>query len=641
MKQMIPIILIILFVITGCKSSDNNEAVQSPSNQVTPIFPESPITIEPIEGIRDDFARGVDISTLIEMEEHGQIYYDEHGNPKDLFEILNEHNVNWIRVRLWNNPYDVPWSNTLSKDGNVIQGPIGGGTNDLTKAISLSKRAKEAGMKVLLDFHYSDFWADPGKQYKPAAWEGLDFESLKKALYQFTYDSLKSMEEENCLPDMVQVGNEINSGLVFPEGRDITSQNAFELLEQGTLAVRKIATEASSPIKIMIHLAEGGDRSMFVKVFDRLTEEGLDYDVIGVSFYPYWHGTLTQLQLNLKTLEERYHKEVTVAEVAYGYGTADGDITGNIFNETLELAGGYKATVLGQASCIRDIMDVVSHVNNQKGLGIFYWEPAWLTPEGTGWVTGDGNAWENQAMFDVDGKVLDSMDVFYSVYGDQVVNTTYVGVDPLTFKIDQGQKVTLPYRVSALYSNDRFESMTVKWENLPLNYNTIPGTYTVKGIVEDNGQPVSAIIDVIESHNVLTNGGFEESLSGWTIDPKIMKLGKEGENPYTGYYALNYWAAGDFSGDMSSTVDDLENGTYEVTAWIMGASLGQSASYMKVTSGGKEYTAAIQVTGFNDWKKLVISGVDVTDGTLTFGVHLDEVGGSWGWIDDFKVSPIQ
>lgn len=638
MKQMLAISIILLLVLTGCTSSGNTDK----SNSVTlNEQKKSPLAIEPIEGIRDDFARGVDISTLIEMEEHGQVYYDEEGNAKDLFEILKDHNVNWIRIRLWNDPYDVPWSDTLSKDGNIIEGPIGGGTNDLVKAVALSKRAKEAGMKVLLDFHYSDFWADPGKQNKPAAWEGHDFEALKKALYQFTYDSLKTMQEENCLPDMVQVGNEINNGLVFPDGQDIMSKNAFELLEQGTSAVRDIAEETSYPIKIMIHLAEGGDRSMFVKVFDRLTEQGLDYDVIGVSFYPYWHGTLTQLQLNLKTLEERYHKEVAVAEVAYGYGTGDGDQTGNIFNETLELAGGYKASVLGQASCIRDIMDVVSHVNNEKGFGIFYWEPAWLTPEGTGWVTGDGNAWENQAMFDVDGKVLDSLDVFYSVYGDQVVTKQYVGVDPITFKIDQGQKVTLPYRVSALFSNDRFESMTVKWDNLPLNYNSVPGTYTVKGIVEDNQEPVTAIIDVIESHNVLKNGGFENGLADWTIDPAIMKLGKEGENPYTGYYALNYWAAGDFSGEMTSTVEQLENGTYEVTAWVMGASLGQSASYMKVTSGGKEYTAAIEVTGFNDWKKLVITDIEVSDGTLTLGIQLDEVGGSWGWIDDFKVSPVQ
>lgn len=626
--------IIALSIVTGCRSSKTSTTTE----EITAV---SPLAIEPIEGISDDFANGVDISSLIEMEQHGQKYYDDDGVEKDLFEILDNHGVNWIRVRVWNNPYDVPWSTSLSKDGAVIQGPIGGGTNDLAKAIALSQRAKAYGMKVLLDFHYSDFWADPGKQYKPAAWEGLGFEELKSALYQFTYDSLASMADANCLPDMVQIGNEINSGLVFPEGRDINSQNAFELLEQGTKAVRAISDKMAQPIKIMIHLAEGGDRSMFVKVFDGFTKKGLDYDVIGVSFYPYWHGTLTDLQLNLKTLEERFNKEVAVAEVAYGYGTADGDITGNIFNETLEVSGGYKATILGQASCIRDIMEVVSNVSNQKGLGIFYWEPAWLTPGDAGWVTGDGNAWENQGLFDIEGHALDSLDVFYAVKNGTGTEPVFKEVDPITFKIDQGQKVSLPYRVSARFSNDRFQMMTVKWDNLPLNYNTEAGIYQVKGTLEDNLEEVIAQIEVIESFNILTNGGFEEGIDGWTFDANIFKLGKEAENPYTGYYAMNYWAAGDFKGELRYTLDSVENTNYELTAWIMGASLGKTSTFMVASSSGQEYRAKIEVTGFNDWKKLVISDIKVTDGHIEFGIDLDEVGGSWGWIDDFKLSPMK
>jgi len=181
--------------------------------------------------------------------------------------------------------------------------------------------------------------------------------------------------------------------------------------------------------------------------------------------------------------------------------------------------------------------------------------------------------------------------------------------------------------------------MTVKWDNLPLNYNTQPGTYEVKGILEDNGEEVKALIDVIESHNVLTNGGFEEGSDGWILDETIMKLGKEGENPYTGYYALNYWAAGDFKGQLRYSAEGLEDTTYELTAWIMGASLGSSSSKLVAISGGKEYSATIEVTGFNDWKKLVISNIPAVDGEIIFGIDLDEAGGSWGWIDDFKLSP--
>jgi arabinogalactan endo-1,4-beta-galactosidase len=630
MKQWIvgSIVVVILLVMSGCKAEP-----------VEKTYPRSPLSIEPIQGISDKFIRGVDISTLIEMEENGQKYYDSELKEADLFDILDDHGVNWIRVRVWNNPYNVPWSTTLSKDGLLIEGPIGGGTNDLEKAIELSKRAKAKNMNVLVDFHYSDFWADPGKQFKPAEWENLSFEELKKAVYDFTYNSLEQMSKEGCLPDMVQIGNEVNSGLIFPEGRDIKSEQAYELIAQGVLAVRTFSKEKTTPIKVMIHLAEGGDRSLFVQVFDHFTEKGLDYDVIGVSFYPYWHGSLTDLKLNLKTLEERYQKEVVVAEVAYANGYTEGDTTGNIFNETMEEEGGYKASVLGQATCIRDIMEVVSEVSNQRGLGIFYWEPAWLTPAGTGWVTGEGNGWENQAMFDINGRVLDSMDVFYAVYQGESLEAKFSEIAPVAFKIDQGQKVTLPYRVKALFSNHKYESMTVKWENLPLNYSSQPGNYEVKGVIEDLNEDVLATIEVIESNNVLTNGGFEEGIEGYVFDTTSMKLGKEGENPFTGHYAFNYWAAADFQSKLRYTASDLTDTTYELTCWIMGSSLGKSDSKLVAISGGKQYEAKIEVTGFNDWKKLVIQGIKVVDGSIEFGVDLDEVGGSWGWIDDFKLSP--
>lgn len=600
----------------------------------------SPLYIEPVENMREDFIMGVDISTLVEMEALGQVYYDGQ-EAEDLFLILKDHGVNWIRIRLWNDPYDVSWSYVESPTGDVIEGAIGAGTCDINVALELSERAKEAGMKVLLDFHYSDFWADPGKQYKPDAWADLSGDALEKTLYDYTYETLQTMEEGNCLPDMVQVGNEVNSGLLWPDGRDITSEGAFDLLASGSKAIRDISERYDQEIKVMIHLAEGGDRGMFVEAFDALTEGGLDYDVIGVSYYPYWHGSMTQLQLTLQTLEERYGKEVVVAEMAYGYSDVNGDSLDNIFNSELEAKGGYKASVQGQATYIRDVIATVAGVRNDKGLGVFYWEPAWLTPEGAGWITGAGNGWENQCLFDVQGRVLDSLDVFYAVglEADQDQLVTFESFEPLEYIINQGQKVSLPYRIKALYSDHRYVEMTVNWDNISPGYNDNPGLYTVEGLVEDLDTKVVAHIEVLESNNIFDIGGYEEGFGdGWEFDEEIVKLGKKGENPFTGYYALNFWNAADFSTKVTYKMD-IENKNYDVSVWVMGSSLGTTNSYLYADNGQETFKMKIEMTGYGDWRKYIIEDVPVIDGYLSFGLILDEAAGSWGWVDDFELSP--
>ena len=623
-------------------TGDSNDAQSGNGGKMPGSQAPSSLNIEAIEHLPEDFIKGVDISTLTEMEEFGQKYYDDEGNERDLFEILQEHGVNYIRVRLWNDPYDVSWSKDLSSTGQIIEGAIGAGTCDLNNAISLSQRAKAHGMKVLLDFHYSDFWADPGKQYKPDAWQGLSNKELKKAVYDFTYSTLETMNRQGALPDMVQIGNEINSGLIWPEGRGITSQGAFELLGEGTTATRAISVETGQNIQIMIHLAEGGDRHAFMEAFDSLTLKGLDYDIIGASYYPYWHGTIKELELNLRMLEERYGKKVLVAEMAYGYGFDDSDSSGNIFNSDMVAIGGYEASVQGQGAYIRDVMATVASIRDEKGLGVFYWEPAWLTPEGAGWISGEGNAWENQCLFDVEGHALDSLDAFYLVYeayNQGYREGTYKNYEPIDYKIDQGQKVTLPYRALVAYTDGRYHEMTVAWENLPLGYNETPGIYQVSGVIEDLETSIMATIEVVENNNILTNGGFENALSSWFIEDKIMKLGKEAENPFTGRYALNYWAAADFSGEMRYDTSQIPDGTYDLSVFIMGASLGATDSYLFVRTASGEQVSKIEVVGFNNWQKITINDIIVTDGQFDFGIHLEETGGSWGWIDDFQLVP--
>lgn len=357
----------------------------------------------------DDFIRGVDISMLHQIESVGGRYFDARGEARDLLSILKERGVNWVRFRLWVDPRDA---------GGL---PLGGGNNDLEVGLALAKRSRDAGMKLLLDLHYSDTWADPAHQATPRSWATLDAGALAKEVYDYTSETLRAFGEAGAFPDMVQVGNEINSGMLWPLGhiykdessgipRAQAQANFVSFLEHGTRAVRDAAQARGVAVKVMLHLADGGDKDGFTYFFDRYVA-GVDHDVIGISYYPYWHGTLAELVANMTNLRDVYGKEIVVAETAYAFTLEEGDELANIFGPTAETAGGFAATVENQATVVRSIMDAVRDLGD-PGLGVFYWEPAWIPVAGAGWRTGEGNAWENQAMFDFDGRALPSLDVF-------------------------------------------------------------------------------------------------------------------------------------------------------------------------------------------------------------------------------------
>ena len=380
--------------------------------------------------------KGMDVSTLIEEEACGAKYYDG-GIPGDALEILKKYGTNYVRLRLWNDPYD--------EEGR----PYGAGTNDLPKTIALSKRAKALGMKVLLDYHYSDFWADPGKQNVPKAWRDYTREELSQAVHDFTAFSLTKMQEEGVLPDMVQVGNEITNGLLWPTGKKPNFDEIADYISSGIRAVRSI----SEDIEIMIHLDNGGFNSMYVEWFDNYMKRGEDFDIIGLSYYPFWHGTLDELSFNMKDMAERYGKKIVVAEVSMGFSMEDyrsyeipvevkekietessGDIqrkqelTDRYISENLmgmatrphlleKLT--YPMTPEGQAGFMQDVMQRIAEVPG--GLGFFYWEPAWVPVPGCGWAneealryTGEkgpgGNEWANQALFDYEGNSLPALE---------------------------------------------------------------------------------------------------------------------------------------------------------------------------------------------------------------------------------------
>lgn len=367
--------------------------------------PTQPVANIQVGGYRNDFVRGVDISTLTAIEDNGGKYLDSNGTERDLLDILKDRGVNYVRLRLWNDPQK------------------SGGYNDKADVIRLAKRVKEKGMKILLDFHYSDEWAHPGQQLRPKAWEGLSFEELKQAVFNYTSEVVGEMKSSGAMPDMVQIGNEINSGVQNGLNSNVNFDENVALLKSGVDGVR--AVDGGDQVQIMIHLAEGGKPELFDWYFGEVEERGLDYDIIGLSYYPFWHGTFADVRKTMNTVSAKYKKEVIIAETSYPFSYKNGDAHGNIIGspEALNVGGAtFPATVQGQHDAIAGIMDMIAEVPDGRGAGFFYWEPAWIAAN-VGWIASEGDAWENHAMFDYDeypanggysfeGRALESLNVY-------------------------------------------------------------------------------------------------------------------------------------------------------------------------------------------------------------------------------------
>lgn len=392
--------------LAGCQS------VHSSNHRSADINTDSDEVVITSPQLRTDFIRGMDISMLPEIEKLGGKYY-QNGHEKDLVKILKENGVNSIRARLWVDP--------MSASGEVF----GGGNSTLARAIALGQRAQQNGMSFLLDIHYSDFWADPKKQQKPKAWQQLTFENLTLKVYDYTAHVMKALKAAGVVPDMVQVGNELNGGMLWPDGKS-WGQDGKEfdrlsrLLKAGIRAVHD--NDSGKDIKIMLHLAEAGDNGLFRWWFDEITKRGVDFDVIGMSYYPWWHGPIDKVKANMNDVIRRYHKPIVLVETAFPFTTKNGDSLSNSYAGAGPIEG-YSVSVAGQAQYLADIMTLLNQLPDQQGLGIYYWEPAWLPIDGATWSTkagmhyngdkGDmGNSWENQALFDFKGNALPSLKVF-------------------------------------------------------------------------------------------------------------------------------------------------------------------------------------------------------------------------------------
>lgn len=356
--------------------------------------------------------KGFDVSSLEEVERHGGIFY-RGGMPCDAFEILQEFGANWIRLRLWNHPF--------SPSGETY----GGGGCDLPLVLRLARRARKRGMDWLLDFHYSDFWTDPGKQTMPKAWCGLDQRGLEQAVYDYTRFVLSACGQAGVMPKMVQIGNELTNGLLWPHGKTPNWDAVALLVQAGVRAVR----DTDPAILVMLHLDNGGKQELYRIWFDNFAGRGGDWDIIGLSYYPFWHGSMESLADNMHALAGRYGKDLVIAETSMGF-TCESYASWEQLSERKGAAATCKVaenvdfpmTPEGQSEFTRSLLDVIHHVPQDKGLGFFWWEPGWIPVPGSGWSTkagweyvGEsgpaGNEWANQALFDFDGNPLPALNV--------------------------------------------------------------------------------------------------------------------------------------------------------------------------------------------------------------------------------------
>ncbi len=381
----------------------------------------------------DTFYKGMDISSLLQRLDNNMQLFDENHEPVEAFDLLRKYNVNSIRIRIWNEPERVPES---------------GGYCSLSDTVKMAKMIKQHNMHFMLDFHYSDWWADPGQQRKPAAWENLEYEALKAAVHDYTAMVLKTLEAENCLPDVVQIGNEIRSGMLFPEGEVPNYKQLAELINEGIAATR----EVSEDIEVMIHLDQGGRYYYLKEWFDAVFAEGLlPIDCIGISFYPFWHGTFMDLKASMEKLVERYKLPVYVVETAHPWTVFE---KGHITAEQMKTAG-IPAGIEEQKKSLDLVFHIVDSIPNNMGKGVYYWEPLCVPgKDPTDWA-------QDMGMLDAKGRPYPSFEVYRDFERGHVLCDDLVSYMEKLYQ--EESEVFIPHGTNLVRNGDFSEGMESWW----------------------------------------------------------------------------------------------------------------------------------------------------------------------------------
>lgn len=615
---------------------------------------ESEIFVDKIDGLSEDFIRGVDVSSVIALENAGVKFYNENGEEQDIFLTLAESGVNYIRVRIWNDPYDA--------DGNGY----GGGDNDLAKAVEIGKRATKYGMKLLVDFHYSDFWADPNKQQVPKAWAEMTYEEKSAALYEFTKDSTDTLLAAGIDVGMVQIGNETTTGMCG----ETNWMKVAKLIGEGCRAVR----ECDASILIAVHFTNPEKEGNYEKYAKILENYEVDYDVFASSYYPYWHGSLENLTSVLSYISTTFNKKVMVAETSYAYTDGDGDDHGNSIGEyDGSYAKDYPTTVQGQARALADVMQAVANVGD-AGLGVFYWEPAWIPVPGesweersalwekygAGWASSyaveydpddagkyyGGSAWDNQALFDYSGKPLASLKTFGYVYMGSTTGLKVDAIEDEEITVRLGNDVVLPTKATAIYNNGETKDIDVVWDNADLDAmkNGEAAKYTVTG--KADGVSVNCIVNMVEE-NYIENPSFEDAdQSVWVLKnngASGAELGfqEKATDALSGNFSFHFYSEEKLDFSLEQTVTGLKPGKYNFSLSLQGGDVTNEDMYIYAIIDGQTYTAKTQVNGWRDWQNPTLENLEVTGGEITVGIAIRCDAKGWGTIDDVMLNPAE
>ncbi len=361
---------------------------------------------------------GIDVSTYLEEKASNARYFD-HDQEINPLQQAKDNGVELIRLRVWNDP---------TENGK----PYLGGTNSVDNDIEIIKELKQYDFSYIIDFHYSDFWVDPGKQTLPKAWINLSFEELKQQVYEFTKESLLRFKQLGIKIPYVQVGNETTNGMLWPHGQLVDQgkgkertnyENFVALVNSGIKAVREVLDDA----KVIIHLERSNDVAVYEELFSKLEQHNVDYDVIGMSYYAYWHGNMNQLFTNVNNCKNKFHKPVMIMELGYGFTLEDYLLTENgknemkVSKETIEADLPYDISKEGQAAFIEDFLNRCLENDIE---GVIYWEPFWIPGDNICWASEEGqayiheegkptrNEWSNQCLFDYEGNKLPAFDKF-------------------------------------------------------------------------------------------------------------------------------------------------------------------------------------------------------------------------------------
>lgn len=666
------------YVVAKLEDANKNElgsactTITSKAPEIDTSVDNDDIVVAKVKDLSSDFIMGMDISSVITEFNSGVVYKDYNGkeinNVTDFCKFLAENGINHIRVRVWNDPYD--------SNGNGY----GGGNNDVATARKIADACRSAGIKMLVDFHCSDFWTDPGKQMVPKAWKGYTVDEKAAAVEKFINESLNTIDASKDVVDMVQVGNETTGGFIG----ETNTKAMCKLFSAGSKGVK----DYNSDVKVVIHV-ESPQKNTLTTWSDNLEKNNVNYDILGTSYYPYWHGTLSNLKKELSYVQTKHNKDAMVVETSYAYTLDDSDGHGNTVREgnNDDSADATEPfTVQGQTTYIRNLINAV---NEAGGLGVYYWEPAWITvgdttglseeaaaaryeankkiweEKGSGWAASyggeydpkdagkwyGGSAVDNQAMFYPDGTATAGLKVWnYVKTGAKVTKIGVEDIETANVTAEAGKELELPKTVNVTYNNEKVEENVV-WNTDGIDFSKA-GTYTVEGTVKfskkiergaykDKTYGTTKCTVVIKQKNLITDAddaGFEKA-DNFTANNKIIdSVSSTKDDKKSGVACAHWYNAGTDVAEAEITYKKaitLASGEY--TFEYVGQGLDGDQLYAKVVDSKGNVIAKgdnATLTGWKNWKTPSVSFKleKETDVTLVVGIVSAKTG--WGTVDD-------